>query len=169
MKAAEGAAPDQDPIWERAQELGSTFMVYGPTEYLPAVEPIIARFPEVKVALDHNGGAPVGEEPPQPLLGHVVRFARYPNVHVKLTPQAHRSNQPFPHEDTFSLYERIYDAYGPQRLMWGTNFPGVLKGEGYLPALEMFRSHMPFLSDSDKEWLFHRTAESVWGGWVSGA
>ena len=46
--------------------------------------------------------------------------------------------------------------------MWGTNFPGVLKGVGYLPALEMFRTHLDFLTDSDKEWLFSKAALEVW-------
>ena len=159
---AEWAAPDQDPIWHRAQKLGACFNVYGPAGLLPAVEPIIARFPGVPVVLDHLGGAPVDEDPPYPLLGNVLNMARYPNVHVKLTPQAHRSNLPYPHEDTFPTFRRIYDAFGARRLMWGTNFPGVMKGVGYLPALEMFRTHMDFLTDEDREWLFSKTALGVW-------
>ena len=69
------------------------------------------------------------------LLSNVLNLARYPRVYVKLTPQAHKSELPYPHEDTFPTFRRLYDAFGPERLMWGTNFPGVLKGVGYLPAL----------------------------------
>ena len=159
---AEWAAPDQDRIWEKAEELGACFVVFGPAALLPAVEPIIARFPGVKVVLDHIGGAPTDEEPPYPLLSNVLNLAKYPNVYVKLTPQGHKSKVAFPHEDTFSTFRRLYDAFGPQRLMWGTNFPGVLKGVGYLPALELFRTHVDFFSEGDKEWLFFRTALTVW-------
>lgn len=160
---AEWAAPDQDRIWEKAAALGSTFIIYGPASLLPAVEPIVARFPEVKVALDHNGGAPPNEEDAgRPLLNTVLGFARYPNVHVKFSPQGHRSEREFPHPDTFDLYRRLYDGYGPRRLMWGTNFPGVLEAMGYARALELFRDHLGFLSGEDREWLFHRTAESLW-------
>ena len=159
---AEWAAPDQDRIWEKAEELGACFVVFGPAALLPAVEPIIARFPGVKVVLDHIGGAPTDEEPPYPLLSNVLNLAKYPNVYVKLTPQGHKSKVAFPHEDTFSTFRRLYDAFGPQRLMWGTNFPGVLKGVGYLPALELFRTHVDFFSEEDKEWLFFRTALTVW-------
>ena len=59
---AEWAAPDQDPIWRKAEELGASFLSFGPADKLPAVEPIIARFPGVKVVLDHIGGAPTNEE-----------------------------------------------------------------------------------------------------------
>ncbi len=159
---AEWAAPDQDAIWRRAEDLGVCFIVYGPATHLPAVEPIIARFPNVPVVLDHIGGAPTDEDPPYPLLSNVLNLARYPRVYVKLTPQAHKSKLPYPHEDTFPTFRRLYDAFGPERLMWGTNFPGVLKGVGYLPALEMFRTHLDFLTDSDKEWLFSKAALKVW-------
>ena len=160
---AEWAAPDQHPIWEKAAELGACFISHGPASLLPAIEPIIARFPQVKISLDHNGGAPPNEEDTdRPLLNIVVGLARYPNVHIKLSPQSHRSEMDFPHPDTFDLYHRLYDTYGPQRLMWGTNYPGVMRSMGYGPALELFRDHLDFLNDEDREWIFHRTAESVW-------
>ena len=159
---SEWAAPDQDLLWRRSEELGTCFIVHGPAANLPHLEPIIGRFPEVPVVLDHIGGAPTDEEAPFPLLSHMLDLARFPKVYVKFTPQAHKSGLPFPHADTFPSFRRIYDAFGPQRLMWGTNFPGVMKGVGYGPALEMFRDHVDFLTDDDKAWLFHRTALQVW-------
>ena len=159
---SEWAAPDQEPLWRRSEELGTCFIVHGPAANLPHLAPIIGRFPEVPVVLDHIGGAPTDEEPPFPLLSHVLDLARFPKVYVKFTPQAHKSALPFPHADTFPAFRRIYDAFGPQRLMWGTNFPGVMKGVGYGPALEMFRDHVDFLTDDDKAWLFYRTALQVW-------
>jgi L-fuconolactonase len=159
---AEWSAADQDPIWRKAEELGAAFLSFGPAALLPAIEPIVARFPGVKVALDHIGGAPTDEESPAPLLTNVLRMARYPNVYVKFSPQGHKSQQDYPFRDTFATFQKLYDAFGPQRLMWGTNFPGVLRGVGYGPALEMFRQHMDFLTTEDKEWLFARTALSIW-------
>ena len=159
---SEWAAPDQDPLWRRSEELGTCFIVHGPAANLPHLAPIIGRFPEVPVVLDHIGGAPTNEEAPFPLLSHVLDLARFPKVYVKFTPQEHKSALPFPHADTFPAFRRIYDAFGPQRLMWGTNFPGVMKGVGYGPALEMFRDHVDFLTDDDKAWLFYRTALQVW-------
>ena len=159
---SEWAAPAQDATWRRAEELGCLFIVYGPASHLPAVEPIIRRFPSVPVILDHIGGAPIDEDEPYPLLGNVLRLAECPNVYVKFTPQAHKSNLPYPHKDTFQTYRRIYDAFGPQRLMWGTDFPGVLRNTGYIPALELFRTHLDFLTEEDREWLFSKTALKLW-------
>ena len=159
---AEWAAPDQDPIWRKAEELGASFLSFGPAEKLPAIEPIIARYPKVKVVLDHLGGAPTLEEAPYPLLQNVLNMAKYPNVYVKFTPQAGQSDQDFPLADTHATYERIYDVFGPQRLMWGTDFPHILRNIGYENGLALFRDHLPFLTKDDQEWLFSKTALSIW-------
>ena len=159
---AEWAAPDQDPIWRKAEELGASFLSYGPAALLPAIEPIVARFPGVKVALDHIGGAPTDEVPPAPLLGNVLKMAKYPNVYVKFSPQGHKSREEYPFRDTFPTFQKLYDAFGPERLMWGTNFPGVLKSIGYGPALALFREHIDFIDAEDKEWLMAKTALGIW-------
>ena len=159
---AEWAAPDQDPIWRKAEELGASFLSFGPADKLPAVEPVIARFPGVKVVLDHIGGAPTNEEEPAPLLGNVLKMAQYENVYVKFSPQPHKSDEEYPHRDSLPAFQKIYEAFGRERVMWGTDFPHVLLGMGYGPALDLFREHMGFLSAEDKEWLFGKTASNVW-------
>ena len=108
------------------------------------------------------GRAPTDEDPPYPELSIVLNLAKYANVYVQFTPQLRTSKLPYPHEDAFPTYQRIYDAFGPERLMWGTDFPHVLKAPGYSSALEMFQIHMVFLCEDDKEWLFSKTALSVW-------
>ena len=159
---SEWATSDQDALWKRSEALGTCFIVHGPAQHLPAMEPIIARFPGVSVVLDHIGGAPTDEPPPRPLLGHVLGLAQYPNVLVKFIPQAGKSSEAYPYADTHDTFRRIYDAFGPERLMWGTNFPGGMRSTGYVRSLELFRTHLDFLGEGDLEWLFSRTALKVW-------
>lgn len=156
------AARAQDPLWRRAEELGVCFIVLVSAEDLSALEPIIERFPNVKVVIDHLGRVPVDEAPPQPLLGNLLRLARFPAVYVKVSAIGDRSKSPYPHKDTFSTISRIHDAFGPQRLMWGTNYPGGARANGYAAILELVRTHMDFLTEEDKEWLLSKTAMSMW-------
>jgi len=156
------AASDQDPLWRRVEELSVCLIVLGRATELPALEPIVDRFPDVKVVLDHLGGPPVGEEPTHPLLGNVLRMARYPNVYVKVSNMNRISKVPYPHRDTHDMVRRIYDAFGPERLMWGTDFPHVLTAGGYVHALELVRDELDFLTNEDKDWLFSRTVRKVW-------
>ena len=156
------AASDQDPLWRRVEELSVCLIVLGRATELPALEPIVDRFPDVKVVLDHLGGPPVGEEPTHPLLGNVLRMARYPNVYVKVSKMNRISKVPYPHGDTHDMVRRIYDAFGPERLMWGTDFPHVLTAGGYVHALELVRDELDFLTNEDKDWLFSETVRKVW-------
>ncbi|MEE2658913.1 MAG: amidohydrolase family protein [Candidatus Latescibacterota bacterium] len=159
----EWATPDQDPLWQRAAALGASFCVYGPAQHLSAVGPIIARFPEVKVVLDHIGGAPLdASDESRRLFAQVLGMAEHGNLFIKFTPQGHKSQQPFPHADIHDHYRQLWQAFGRERCMWGTNFPGILGSTGYQPSLDLFGDHLDFLSDQDKEWLFARTAREVW-------
>ena len=150
------AGRDQDSIWEKAAELEASFISHGPSMMYPYIEPIIARHPQVPIALDHNGGAPRIEDPPYSGMQPVLDFAKYPNVYVKLIP--HKEREPYPYRDSHDAFKRIYDAFGPQRLMWGTNFPGVERETKYKPALEMFQEHIDWLSADDKRWILGETA-----------
>ena len=87
---SEWAAPKQHATWERAEDLGSLFIVLAPGSHLPALEPMIRRYPSVPVILDHIGGAPIDETEPYPHLSNVLRLAECPNVYVKFTPQVHQ-------------------------------------------------------------------------------
>ena len=154
------AGPDQDTIWDRAAKLGASFISHGPSTLYPDIEPIIARHPDVPIALDHNGGAPRIEDPPYPGMRPVLDLAKYPNVYVKLIP--HKEQEPFPYKDSHDGFKRIYDAFGPQRLMWGTNFPGVERETRYGPALEMFQEHIDWLTEEDKRWVLGETAMGLY-------
>src|SRR5436309_1508560 len=57
---------------------------------------------------------------------------------------------------------RLYDAYGPQRLMWGTDWPLVEAHCGYAKALAIVRDEMKFLNDEDTSWMLSKTIERVW-------
>ena len=55
-----------------------------------------------------------------------------------------------------------YDSFGPQRMMWGSDFPPVSLREGYHNSLRFTMEQMPFCSQEDLEWIFGKTAASVW-------
>lgn len=156
------AAPERDPLWRRSEELGTCFIVLGQASMLPALEPIIARFPGVPVVIDHLGKVTVDEAYPQPELGNLLHLAKLPNVYVKVSNMNGMSQEPYPHADTFSIVRQVYDAFGPKRLMWGTDFPYVLDSCGYVPALNLVKEHLDFLSGDDKEWILGKTAASLW-------
>ena len=59
------------------------------------------------------------------------------------------------------LIEMAVAAFGPQRLMWGSDFPHVAEREGYGNCLRLLRQHVQFGEAEDKEWIFGKTAATV--------
>ena len=55
-----------------------------------------------------------------------------------------------------------YNAFGSRRVMWGSDFPPLSLREGYRNALRLTMERMPFCSDEGLEWIFGRTARSVY-------
>ena len=58
--------------------------------------------------------------------------------------------------------KRLYHAFGPQRLMWATDWPLVEQGSSYAQALSAVRDDMKFLNADDQRWILSRTLERVW-------
>ena len=156
------AYPDQDRLWQKVEELDVCFIVLASAQDLPYLEPMIARHPGVKVVIDHMGRPPVWEQEPFPLLTNITKLAKYPQVFVKISNMHGLSKTEFPHPDTHGIARALYNAFGPQRLMWGTDFPGVTRKIGYARAVDLILNHLDFLSSEDREWLLEKTARSVW-------
>ena len=67
---------------------------------------------------------------------------------------------PFEPEDVPLLHE-AYDAFGPDRLMWGSDYPPVSGREGYANALRLTMDEFP--SEADRRSIFGETAARVYG------
>ena len=56
------------------------------------------------------------------------------------------------------LLEHAYAAFGPSRMMWGSDFPPVSFREGYHNALRFAAVHIPLAGPEDRAYLLGRTA-----------
>ncbi len=66
---------------------------------------------------------------------------------------------PLPPDNRSPFIEMAFDAFGPRRLMWMSNFPAV--GEGYRNALRLPMEHVQFKTKEDQDWLFGKTAATL--------
>ena len=57
--------------------------------------------------------------------------------------------------------EMAYEAFGPKRMMWGSDYPPVGGREGYRNSLQGVMEHPVFKSQDDKDWAFGKTAMEV--------
>jgi len=72
----------------------------------------------------------------------------------------------YPYADTFPWVRRVYDAFGPDRLLWGTGFPGATRAQAGRPSLadelRLVREGIPFFSDEEREKILGRNAVRLW-------
>jgi len=156
---------NQDPLWQSVHDVDATIVALMKNcEQLPILEVMIKRFPSVRVVIDHMAFPNGHERSPYPTFFNLLRLAQYPNVFVKVSNLGMASQEPYPHPDVHHFVRMLIEAFEPQRLMWGSDWPLILRREagGYGDAVELIRTHMPFLSETDKAWLLYRTAQRIW-------
>ena len=83
-------------------------------------------------------------------------LAKYPNVSAKLSGTPGVSQEPYPFRDVAPILQRVFDAYGPQRSYWGTDLTNSFAKGPYRQRVTHFTEELPFLSESDKDWVMGR-------------
>ena len=151
--------PLMPPLWKRCEDLKVPMTVLAPITRMPDVIPLMDRTPNLTLVIDHMADCPI-DQPEQ--LEKLIALKRYPNVFVKISHTWSISKQPYPWLDAQQYVKRLYDAYGPQRLMWATDWPILETWTTYDKALTVVRDEMKFLNAEDKEWMLSKTIERVW-------
>lgn len=127
-------------------------LALGP-DWQPALRKLARRFPRVPFLCHHMAGVKAGEEAPRPQLEEVLRSAEVPNIYLKLSGFHYVSSVSwdYPYSDTTSIVRRLYEAYGADRLCWGSDYPVVRFNMTYQHALEAFRTHCAFVPEADRK------------------
>lgn len=153
-----------EPMWEEIAALDAIIQFHLRAEYANQVAVIAQRYPHLKLILDHMGYPQIeeGEAAFQP----IVDLARHGNVYLKLSDVAGRSRQGFPYEDVHPFIKKLMQAFGAERMVWGTGYPGHHRHKYHWPSLEqelrLIREGLPFLTNDDQEHILGGTAVEIW-------
>ena len=151
--------PLMPPLWRRAQGLKVPMTVLTSPPRLPEVARLIDRHADLDVVIDHMADCPL-DQPAE--LSKLLDLARFPRVFVKISHTWSLSRQLYPYPDSQEQVRKVYDAFGPRRLMWGTDWPLVERYCGYARALALVRDEMKFLNVEDKRWILGKSVERIW-------
>jgi len=160
--------PAHHKLYQKASELKAIFNYFIETKQLPKLEQMIARYPEVRIVIDHLARIDLKAADPLPEFQKLLMLAKYPNVWAKVTELSVVSpSMEYPYRDTFPWVRRMYDAFGPDRLLWGTGFPGITRVENGRPTLQqeldLVRKEIEFFSDEDRAKILGLNAQKLWG------
>jgi len=143
-----------DWLWPAAERAGLPVMVFVPAS-LREIDAIAERHPGLKLVIDHLAiGGGLKDAAAFADLPQLLALARRPNVAVKASALACYSTEPYPHRALHPHIRRVYDAFGRQRMFWGTDFTRLPCS--YRQAITLFTEELPWLTAADKEWIMGR-------------
>lgn len=103
-----------------------------------AMRPLIERHPDLTIIIDHLGVSQHPVSPPRDdpwdRLDGLLSLAGFPNVHVKLCGIPLLSREAFPFADTWPQLHRIIDAFGPDRLLWASDYTRLRMADARGPS-----------------------------------
>jgi L-fuconolactonase len=181
---ADVRSPGDDPlaIWREAERLGLAVSCQGGGGALAsdAFAQLVQAVPRLPIVLEHLAGQhglsgrgqaaerSGGRQADDGVLRAVLSLARFPNVYVKIPglgefcERAMPVTHPFPFVRPIPpLLDLFYDAFGPGRLMWGSDYPPVSSREGYANALRLPMQELGGKSGADRALIFGETALKV--------
>jgi predicted TIM-barrel fold metal-dependent hydrolase len=155
-------APGMQVMWQCGAEKRIAMCPLIDPNAIASVDRMCGKFPDTPVVIDHMAriGADgiIREADIRTLCG----LARHKNTHVKVSAFYAFGKKQYPYTDLIPLIRALYDAYGPQRLMWASDSPfQVQKPHSYAGSIELVRDRLDFLSKEDHEWLLRKSAEKV--------
>jgi L-fuconolactonase len=129
-----------------------------------------ARNPGTQIVVDHLG-LQQPFEPPAPSapwadLPKVLELARQPNIAIKISGACTLSHKPYPYSDIWDPLARIFDAFGTDRCLWGTDWTRAVHLLTYKQAVDPFRL-TDRLSASEKAALMGGTLQRIYK-WAPG-
>ena len=132
---------------------------------LAQVAALAAQNEGTRIVVDHLGllQPRVPPAPPEPFaeLPALLELAAYENVAVKVTGACTLSRAPFPYDDLWDPLRRVFEAFGFDRCMWGTDWTRAINVVSYREGVEPFRL-TDRLSGTERERLMGGTLQKIY-------
>jgi len=156
------AAGKLDWIWEAADRLGIPVGFTLPTSLYGPLASVAVRYPRMRVIVDHLGVSPFLKIPEAVAhLDDLLLLATRPNIAVKATGVPGMATDAYPFASTHSALKRVFEAFGPRRVFWGTDITRL--APSWRECITLFSEELPWLKGDDLELVMGRAVD--WVGW----
>jgi len=154
-------------LWAEAEAVGVPLYVGVDHPAVTLVDAVAERHPRLRIILDHlalAGG--IKDEEAFRNLDMLLAIAKRPNVAVKVSALPGYTTAPYPYRNLHDPVRRVYEAFGPQRMFWGSDLTRLKCT--YRQCVTMFTEEMPWLTTNDLELIMGR-ALCEWLDWPTPA
>jgi predicted TIM-barrel fold metal-dependent hydrolase len=142
-------------IWKEAEQAGVPLYVLVKPSDVRLIDAVAARHPELKLTMDHLA-LPLDKKDDEAFrdLRNLLALAKRPNVSVKVSSLPNFSTEPYPYSNLHPHIRRVYDAFGPKRMFWGSDLTRL--ASTYRQCVTMFTEGIPWLTQDDVVWIMGR-------------
>lgn len=149
---------------ERLRALGLTYDILVYAHQLPAALALVERLPDQAFVVDHLAKPKIRDREMEPWAAHMRRLAQHPNVCCKVSGLVTEADWHHWQPDDLRPYlDVVFEAFGADRLMFGSDWPVCLLAASYSRVVEVIERYASHLSAADREQLFGGTAMRFYG------
>jgi L-fuconolactonase len=140
---------------QKLASLGLSYDLLVHTRHLKHVRVVAETCPDLKLVIDHLAKPPIARNEIDEWSNAFKPLARYPNIHCKLSGLVTEANWTSWRADDLRPYvDCALESFGPERMMFGSDYPVCLLAASYDRVLDAFLKILKDLSDADREKIF---------------
>lgn len=144
-------------------EFGLTYDILVYPNQLAAAVLLSRAFPEQKFVLDHIAKPRISEGLDQEWVNNIKELASNPNVSCKVSGMVtETTNFKWQQEDFYPFMDVVLDAFGWQRLMYGSDWPVCLLGGNYKEVLTIVKDYISKLTENQKAGIMGLNAKGFY-------
>jgi len=129
------------------------------TRHLRHVPEVAESCPELRFVIDHLAKPPIAQNEIKEWARALKPVADYQNIHCKLSGLVTEANwSSWQTNDLRPFVDCVLELFGPERMMFGSDYPVCLLAASYDRVLDAFQELLKYLSDSDRDKIFSKNA-----------
>jgi L-fuconolactonase len=123
--------PDLTPAFQALNAQGLTFDALTLPAHLPNLIRLLGRHPDMRVVINHGSKPLIRDSLMAPWADHMAVLARDTQAYCKLSGLVTEANADWSTEDLKPYVDHLLNTFGPDRLIWGSDWPVCLLASSY--------------------------------------
>lgn len=133
-------------------------------KHLPVACRLVDKFPRQPFVLDHIAKPLIKNNILTPWEADIRRLAEFPNVYCKVSGMVTEANwQQWQPADFWPYLDVVFEAFGPQRLMFGSDWPVCALAGSYAQVVSLLADYTRRLSAAEQAAVWGQTAQRFYG------
>lgn len=124
---------------------------------------LVKQCPDIRFVLDHSGKPDIRTGSLGPWREHIQELAQFENVTCKLSGLITEANhETWSTDDLRPYIDHLLNTFGPQRLMYGSDYPVLNLAGNYKRWFDTLRDILSDLSNDEKVAIYFETAKAFY-------